>query len=97
ALGEVAATVHSLKGLTLIPAGAEREELLAAIESAFGPSDAESDQSLVGEGIDPELHRMFERVQEIEASDLHLAAGQPPLVRVLGDLHRLTDFEVLTA
>ena len=40
---------------------------------------------------------MFERVQEIDASDLHLAAGQPPLVRVLGDLHRLTDFEVLTA
>ncbi len=99
ALGEVAATVHSDAGLTVIPAGAEREELLAAIENAYGTGhvDTDADQNLVGEGIDPELHRMFERVQEIDASDLHLAAGQPPLVRVLGDLHRLTDFEVLTA
>jgi twitching motility protein PilT len=97
ALAEVAATVHASSGLTVIPAGAERQELLAAIETTYGPSDPETDQRLVGEGIDPELHRMFERVQEIGASDLHLAAGQPPLVRVLGDLHRLTDFEVLTA
>jgi twitching motility protein PilT len=97
ALGEVAANVHSSAGLTVIPAGADRQELLAAIENAYGPSDGETDQRLVGEGIDPELHRMFERVQEIDASDLHLAAGQPPLVRVLGDLHRMTDFEVLTA
>ncbi|MGZ6969732.1 MAG: PilT/PilU family type 4a pilus ATPase [Acidimicrobiia bacterium] len=97
ALGEVSSTVHANTGLTVIPAGAERQELLAAIEGAYGPADADTDQKLVGEGIDPELHRMFERVQEIDASDLHLAAGQPPLVRILGDLHRLTDFEVLTA
>ena len=79
------------------PAGAERQQLLGAIESAFGAENTEVDAHLVGSSIDPELHRMFERVQEIDASDLHLAAGQPPLVRVLGDLHRLTDFEVLSA
>ena len=95
ALAEVSAAVHAETGLTLTPAGADRQELLAAIESAYGSTDAEGEQHLVGSGIDPELHRMFERVQEIDASDLHLAAGEPPLVRVLGDLHRLTDFEVL--
>lgn len=97
ALGEIAGLVHSESGLTVVPAGAERQELLAAIEDAYGPADADADQRFVGSVIDPELHRMFQRVQEIEASDLHLAAGQPPLVRILGDLHRLTDFDVLTA
>ncbi|HEY3722792.1 MAG TPA: PilT/PilU family type 4a pilus ATPase [Acidimicrobiia bacterium] len=97
ALGEVSAAVKAESGLTVRPAGAERQQLLAAIESAYGPENAEVDAHLVGSGIDPELHRMFQRVQEIDASDLHLAAGQPPLVRILGDLHRLTDFEALTA
>jgi twitching motility protein PilT len=97
ALAEVSAAVHAESGLALMPAGADRHELLTAIEVTYGPTDAETEQHFVGSGIDPELHRMFERVQEINASDLHLAAGQPPLVRLLGDLHRLTDFEVLSA
>ena len=97
ALAEISSTIHAESGLTVLPAGAERQQLLAAIESAYGPVDTDGDQRLVGEGIDPELHRMFKRVQEIDASDLHLAAGQPPVVRILGDLHRLTDFEVLSA
>jgi twitching motility protein PilT len=97
ALGVVAATVHAETGLMVTPAGAERQQLLAAIESTYGSASEAPESRLVGEGIDPELHRMFERVQEIDASDLHLAAGQPPLVRILGDLHRLTDFEVLSA
>ena len=97
ALTEIGAAVHAETGMTVRPSGAERQELLAAIETAYGPTDADTDRHLVGSGIDPELHRMFERVQEIDASDLHLAAGQPPLVRILGDLHRLTDFDVLSA
>jgi twitching motility protein PilT len=97
ALGEIAATVHSSSGLTVVPAGAERQQLLAAIEEAYGTTERDTGQKLVGGKVDPELLRMFQKVQELEASDLHLAAGQPPMVRVLGDLHRLNDFEVLTA
>jgi twitching motility protein PilT len=95
AIAAVAAAVQAESGLTVVPAGAERQELLAAIDAAYGPA-ADADRALVGGGIDPELMRMFERVHEVDASDLHLAAGQPPLVRILGDLNRLTDFPVLS-
>src|SRR5206468_1143249 len=97
ALAEVSAAVKTESGMAVRPAGAERQQLLAAIETAYGAEERESAAHLVGSGIDPELHRMFERVREVDASDLHLAAGQPPLVRIFGDLHRLTDFDVLTA
>ena len=46
------------------PAGAERQELLAAIEGAYGPPSADAEQRSSAQGIDPELHRMFERVQD---------------------------------
>ena len=32
---------------------------------------------------------------EMQGSDLHLTAGQPPLVRVFGDLQRLDAYSVL--
>jgi twitching motility protein PilT len=96
ALAAVAAKVQADAGLSVVPAGAERQELLDAIDTVYGPQSRDHDRALVGEGIDPELLRMFERVHELDASDLHLAAGQPPLVRILGDLHRLTDFGELS-
>ncbi len=95
ALDEVATAIHAETGFTVVPAGAERQELLAAIEREYG-SNAVDSEKLVGRGIDPELHGMFERVHELDASDLHLAAGEPPLARVLGNLARLTDFGVLS-
>jgi twitching motility protein PilT len=92
AVDEVAAAVHSHAGLQVIVAGAEHDELVAAIEHAYGPP-IEGLAALVGSGIDPDLHQMFDRVQELDASDLHLAAGQPPVARVLGELRRLTEFD----
>jgi twitching motility protein PilT len=44
-----------------------------------------------------ELYRLFDRVIEMGGSDLHLAAGQPPFVRVIGDLIRMPDEAVLDA
>jgi twitching motility protein PilT len=37
------------------------------------------------------LHRLLHRVVEVDASDLHLKAGNPPLMRVRGDLDRLDE------
>jgi twitching motility protein PilT len=42
--------------------------------------------------IDELLHLMVER----DASDLHLTAGSPPVIRVTGRLERLTDHELLS-
>ena len=44
-----------------------------------------------------ELYRLFDRTLEMGASDIHLAAGQPPFVRVIGDLIRMPDEAVLDA
>jgi twitching motility protein PilT len=95
ALDEVTTAVHADTGFAVVVAGAERQELLAAIDRAYESDGVESEQ-LVGQGIDPELHAMFERLAELGGSDLHLAAGEPPLVRVLGELARLSEFDVLS-
>ena len=91
ALDEVSTAVHADTGYHVVVAGAERQALLGAIEREYGSDEADSD-ALVGQGIDPDLHRMFERLNALRGSDLHLAAGQPPLTRVLGNLQRLTEF-----
>jgi twitching motility protein PilT len=44
-----------------------------------------------------ELYRLFERVLEMGGSDLHLAADQPPFVRVVGELMRMPDEPELSA
>ncbi len=42
-----------------------------------------------------ELNKLLSIVLEREASDLHLTAGEPPILRIDGVLTRLEDFEVL--
>ncbi len=42
-----------------------------------------------------ELNKLLSIVLERNASDLHLIAGEPPIVRIDGSLLRLEDFEVL--
>lgn len=44
-----------------------------------------------------ELYRLFDRTLELGASDLHLAANQPPFVRMVGDLVRMPDEPELSA
>ncbi len=38
---------------------------------------------------EPEVNKLFRKVMELEASDLHLKVGQPPMVRMRGDIKRL--------
>jgi twitching motility protein PilT len=44
-----------------------------------------------------ELYRLFDRTLELGGSDLHLAADQPPFVRVVGELMRMPDEAELSA
>jgi twitching motility protein PilT len=44
-----------------------------------------------------ELYRLFDRVLEMGASDLHLAANEVPYVRVVGELIRMPEERVLSA
>ncbi len=42
------------------------------------------------------LYRLLEKVAQQNASDLHISAGSPPILRVDGKLFRVTDEDVLT-
>src|SRR3954468_3560734 len=44
---------------------------------------------------EPEVNKLFRIVMKFEASDLHLKVGQPPMMRLRGDIRR-TDLKPLT-
>src|SRR5207237_9168984 len=37
---------------------------------------------------EPEVNKLFRMVMKMEASDIHLKAGQPPMMRLKGDIRR---------
>src|SRR5207247_142704 len=43
---------------------------------------------------EPEVNKLFRLVMKLEASDLHLKVGQPPMMRLRGDI-RKTDMKPL--
>src|SRR5437764_13082412 len=38
---------------------------------------------------EPEVNKLFRMVMKHEASDLHLKVGQPPMMRIRGDIRRV--------
>src|SRR5689334_23881927 len=38
---------------------------------------------------EPEVNKLFRLVMKLEASDLHLKVGQPPMMRIKGDIRRM--------
>ena len=38
---------------------------------------------------EPEVNKLFRMVMKYEASDLHLKVGQPPMMRLRGDIRRV--------
>jgi len=38
---------------------------------------------------EPEVNKLFRMIMKLEASDLHLKAGQPPMMRLRGDIQRM--------
>jgi twitching motility protein PilT len=80
---------------------ADPDSLAAALNEAYGGAaggPAGSAASGVGHAEpSAELYRLFDRVLEMGASDLHLAANQPPFVRLVGELVRMPDEPELSA
>jgi twitching motility protein PilT len=103
--------VGNATGYEVIPALADREELVRVIEAVHGPMPGTyapgevppPDAMGVG-GFDPlvaqteDLHvnALLERVLDLNGSDLHLTAHMHPVVRVNGELQPQTDFNELT-
>ncbi len=78
---------------------AEPQSVAEAVEEAYGSSTGVAAQSGAVGHAEPsaELYRLFDRILEMGASDLHLAANQPPFMRTVGELVRIPDEPVLSA
>jgi twitching motility protein PilT len=55
-----------------------------ASEALDGPGRAAA-----GAGKEPEVNKLFRMVMKYEGSDLHLKVGQPPMMRLRGDIRRM--------
>jgi twitching motility protein PilT len=56
----------------------------ADIEAAAPPPEPRKDHK-----AEPEVNKLFRMVMKHEASDLHLKVGQPPMMRMRGDIRRV--------
>ena len=89
----------SVEGPELLVGLADSEsmdEALSDITDGVGEHDAQHGGSKRNSAL-VELYRLFDRTIELGASDLHLAAGQPPFIRVVGELIRMPDEAALEA
>jgi twitching motility protein PilT len=48
-----------------------------------------SDKAAVEAKREPEVNKLFRLVMKLEASDIHLKAGQPPMMRLKGDIRKM--------
>jgi twitching motility protein PilT len=96
---EVVAALESDLGVTIHPAVAVRDDVVKLLLQMYGPGTSE-DGAERPRPADPRLGRvqldqLLDEVVRLGASDLHLTAGSPPVVRVQGDLHRLDNLPEL--
>ncbi len=97
------AAVGAATTYEIIAAVADREELMGAIDMIYGAAPqaeaaAESGAAAIWEGArtdDLHINDLLELVISWRGSDLHLAAGSPPVIRVNGDLRPIPDVPVL--
>ena len=84
----------------VIPAVADRSELMRAIAMIYGAGDGDAGEFnsnvVVGDELEDELHinDLLDLVIQWGGSDLHLASGSPPVIRVHGDLRPVTELPI---
>jgi twitching motility protein PilT len=88
---QVVAALESDLGVPIHPAVAVRDDVIRLIAQMYG---AEPAGGATAGKADPragrvQLDQLLDEVVRLGASDLHLTAGSPPVVRVQGELHRL--------
>jgi twitching motility protein PilT len=85
-------TKHTSSGHSQAPVASAPVKALPSDELIPVPADAAD----LGMGPnEPEVNKLFRLVMKMEASDLHLKVGQPPMMRLRGDI-RKTDMKPMT-
>ncbi|HWS47643.1 MAG TPA: hypothetical protein VN636_17410, partial [Acidimicrobiia bacterium] len=97
---EALAAIGNSTSFEVIPAVADRAELLRAIDMIYGPDGTEGPEIASGVIVDDdtgdELHinDLLDLVIQWGGSDLHLTSGSPPVIRVHGDLRPVMDLPI---
>jgi twitching motility protein PilT len=95
------AAVGAATTYEIIAAVADREELVSAINMIYGPSPAAAEEQALGvvrdapRPDDLHINDLLALVIQWRGSDLHLASGSPPVVRVNGDLRPIPELPEL--
>ncbi|HRW37386.1 MAG: PilT/PilU family type 4a pilus ATPase [Acidimicrobiales bacterium] len=77
---------------------ADPAAIAEALDAGYGHAPSGAPAAAVGHAEpSAELYRLFDRTLELGASDLHLAANQPPFVRMVGELVRMPGEPELSA
>ncbi len=101
---EAIAAIGQATTYEIIPAVADRAELARAIDMIYGATTEHASTTSVGAIVageaglgDDELHinDLLELVIQWGGSDLHLTSGSPPVIRVHGELHPITEIPIL--
>jgi twitching motility protein PilT len=99
---EKVARIHKTTGFRVRPLLGHRERLLEAVDTAYRttprPAPEARDSSSERIGIEePEYHinELLDVLVEAGGSDLHLAVGTPPQIRVNGELRVVDGYEKL--
>jgi twitching motility protein PilT len=66
----------------------EVDNLIAADREATAAA-REAERPAARKDREPEVNKLFRAVMKFEASDLHLKVGQPPMIRLRGDITKL--------
>jgi len=107
---QVLAALEEDLGVSVLPAVAARDDLRRLIEQMYGPADEASDDKAWADApVDSrerplhaapraavQLDDLLAEVVRVGGSDLHLAVGSPPRVRVQGELRRMPGLPALT-
>jgi twitching motility protein PilT len=104
------AAIATATGLPVVPAVAVRGELHQLVEAMYGPAKPQVLVSVpTGDAVagaaehraeelpveELHLNDLLLRVVDLGGSDLHLAVGVPPSVRINGALRRMAEFPVM--
>jgi twitching motility protein PilT len=85
---QVVGALEADLGVPIHPAVAVRDDVIRLIVQMYGAGEAGSPKADPRSGR-VQLDQLLDEVVRLDASDLHLTAGSPPVVRVQGELHRL--------
>jgi twitching motility protein PilT len=97
------AAIEADLGVKVVAAIAVRDDLVRLIGQMYGPGsadatdlgDAATDAAGPSRTARVQLDELLDRVMEMGGSDLHLAVGSQPAVRLQGELHRMKGLPAL--